>query len=102
MLVMVKSLFGHSISVPTAAFVPWNEHMSAHEMKISYAIYRCSSVIHNLSFNQEDWVSCSMKLLAAANFAKIVTLATKAGSYGVCGKGESGTTDTSKLFFSSM
>jgi len=54
MLVMVKSLFGHSISVPTAAFVPWNEQMSAHEMKISYAIYRCSSVIHNLSFIQED------------------------------------------------
>jgi hypothetical protein len=43
MLIMVKSLFGHSISVPTAAFVPWNEQMSAHELKISYAVYRCSS-----------------------------------------------------------
>jgi hypothetical protein len=54
MLIMHKDLFGHSVWVPTSAFVPWNEQMSVHDMKISYAVYRCSSVIHNLSLNQES------------------------------------------------
>jgi hypothetical protein len=52
MLMMAKDLFGHSVSMPTPAFVLWNEQMSAHDVKIRYAFYRFSPVVHNLSSNQ--------------------------------------------------
>jgi hypothetical protein len=52
MLIMAKDLFGHSVSVPMPAFVLWNEQMSAHDVKIRYAFYRFSPVVHNPFSNQ--------------------------------------------------
>ena len=54
MLITAKDLLGYSVWVPMPAFIPWNEQMSAHDLKIRYAVYRYSPVIHNLSFNQEN------------------------------------------------
>jgi hypothetical protein len=43
-----------------------------------------------------------MKLLVGDYDAEVATSASKAGSYGVCSKGESDPTETPNLFFSSM
>ena len=49
-----KDLSERDVSVPTSAFVPLSKQMSAHDMKTRYAVYRCSSVIHNFSSSQGD------------------------------------------------
>lgn len=50
----VEGLSERDVSVPTPAFVPLSKQMSAYDMKIRYADYRCSCVIHNFSSSQGD------------------------------------------------
>ena len=54
------------VSVPMPAFAPLSKQMGAYEMKIRYAVYRCSCVIHNFSSSQGDEASCSIRLDADA------------------------------------
>jgi hypothetical protein len=49
-----KGLSESVVSVPTSAFIPWSEQMSAHHMKTRHALYRCSCVIHNFSSSRRD------------------------------------------------
>jgi hypothetical protein len=48
----VEGLSERDVSVPKPAFVPLSKQMGAYEMKIRYAVYRCSCVIHNFSSSQ--------------------------------------------------
>ena len=98
---MAKDLFGHSVSMPTPAFVLWNEQMSAHDVKIAYAVYRFSPVVHNLSSNQG--------LSGLSNEVPRSSLLRRNGHFGYEGwklwrmcKGKSGATEAPNLFFSSM
>jgi len=49
-----KDLSERDDSVPTSAFVPWSEQMSARRMKSRHAACRCSYVIHNFSSSRGD------------------------------------------------
>lgn len=49
-----KDLSERDVPVPTSAFVPWSQQMSAHHMKTRHAVYRSSCVVHDFSFNHAD------------------------------------------------
>jgi hypothetical protein len=48
----IEGLSERDVSVPAPAFAPLSKQMGAYDMKIRYAVYRCSCVIHNFSSSQ--------------------------------------------------
>ena len=48
----VEGLSERAVSVPPPAFAPLSKQMGDYDMKIKYAVYRCSCVIHNFSSSQ--------------------------------------------------
>jgi hypothetical protein len=57
----VEGLSERDVSVPAPAFAPLSKQMGAYDMKIRYAVYRCSCVIHNFSSSQGNYASCSIR-----------------------------------------